>query len=119
MNYKKGQVVITPDGKAKIIVVDSVDKTVRVQHLEARTPVTDYRFSDLKLEKEKPQQIEAGEWLYKGCFIQKNMPHPQLVGNFVVFKNNQAQDHVGRCFTFAEAKKLCKENECLDNYLIF
>mgnify|MGYP006321124579 FL=1 len=46
--YKKDQVVATPHGKAKITVVDEVNETVRVEHLEARTPITDYKFSDLK-----------------------------------------------------------------------
>jgi hypothetical protein len=49
--YTEGQTVMTPDGKAKIKVVDSIDRAVRVEHLEARTPVTDYRFEDLKPEK--------------------------------------------------------------------
>ena len=48
MMYKKGQTVITPHGKAIITIVDITYKTVRVEHLEARTPITDYRFSDLK-----------------------------------------------------------------------
>lgn len=65
---------------------------------------------------EKPKQIEVGEWLYKGCFIQESS-HPQLIGKYEVFKNNENQDHVGRCYTFAEAKRLCKENECTENYL--
>ncbi len=46
--FKKDQIVITPHGNAKITIVDAVGKAVRVQHLEARTPITDYRFSDLK-----------------------------------------------------------------------
>jgi len=68
--------------------------------------------------KEKPKQIEVGEWLYKGCFIQES-EHPQLVGKYEVFKNNKNQDHVDRCYTFTEAKKLCVENECFDNVLEF
>jgi hypothetical protein len=67
---------------------------------------------------EKPKQIEVGEWLYKGCFIQLSV-HPQLVGKYVVFKNNEDQDHVGSCYTFVEAKRLCKENECTENHLVF
>lgn len=65
-----------------------------------------------------PVQIDSLEWLYKGCFIQKN-DHPKLLGNYSVFKNNKNQDNIGRCFTFTEAKKLCCENECFDNYLKF
>lgn len=68
--------------------------------------------------KEKLRQIEVGEWLYKGCFIQKSK-HPKLVGNYEVFKNNKQQSHVGRCYTFMEAKRLCVENECTDNTLSF
>ena len=56
--------------------------------------------------KEKPRQIEVGEWLYKGCFIQEST-HPQLIGKYEVFKNDEPQTHVGRCHTFTEAKKLC------------
>lgn len=118
MTYKKGQVVITPDGKAKIEVVDLVNKAVRVQHLEAKTPVTDYKFSDLKPYEDKPRQIEVGEWLYRGCFIQESV-HPELIGKYEVFKNNESQDHVGRCHKFSEAKKLCEDNECFDNYFIY
>jgi len=68
--------------------------------------------------KEKPKQIETVEWLYKGCFIQESK-HPELYGNYEVFKNNENQDHVGRTKTFSSAKKLCEENECFDNYLDF
>jgi len=42
---------------------------------------------------EKPRQIECGEWLYKGCFIQE-FDHPQLVGKYEVFKNDEPQSHV-------------------------
>lgn len=48
--YKVNQIVVTPHGKAKVTVVDEIGKAVRVEHLEARTPITDYRFSDLKIE---------------------------------------------------------------------
>lgn len=47
---KVNQIVLTPHGTAKIIVVDEICKAVRVDHLEATTPITDYRFSDLKIE---------------------------------------------------------------------
>ncbi len=46
--YNIDQIVTTPHGKAKITVVDTIGKAVRVEHLEARTPITDYRFTDLK-----------------------------------------------------------------------
>lgn len=68
--------------------------------------------------KEKPKQIEVGEWLYKGCFIQESQ-HPRLIGKYVVFKNDETQSHVGRCYTFMDAKKLCEENECFENTLFF
>ena len=47
-NYSVDQRVLTPKGKAVIKIVDHVQECVRVKHLEASTPVTDYRFSDLK-----------------------------------------------------------------------
>lgn len=71
-----------------------------------------------KMTKEKPRQIEVGEWLYKGCFIQESI-HPKLIGKYEVFKNDEPQTHVGRCYTFNEAKKLCEENECFENVLSF
>lgn len=64
------------------------------------------------------KQIDSDEWLYKGCFIQKS-EHPQLIGKYEVFKNDERQTHVGRCYTFTEAKKLCVENECFENVLVF
>lgn len=68
--------------------------------------------------KNNPILIEVDEWLYMGCFIQKSK-HPELIGNYEVFKNNENQDHVGRTYTFVEAKRLCVENQCHDNYLDF
>lgn len=47
-SYRVDQKVITPRGKAIIKIVDDVQECVRVKHLEGSTPVTDYRFSDLK-----------------------------------------------------------------------
>jgi hypothetical protein len=64
--------------------------------------------------KEKPIQVDPEEWVYKGCFVQKQ-EHPKLTGRYEVFKNDEQQTHVGRCYTFAEAKKLCEENECFEN----
>ncbi len=64
------------------------------------------------------KQIDPEEWLYKGCFIQKSV-HPQLIGKYVVFQNNEEQTHIGRTYTFAEAKKLCEANECTENFLSF
>ena len=68
--------------------------------------------------KKKPRQIEVNEWLFMGCFIQASKHH-NLIGNYEVFKNNEKQTHVGRCYTFTEAKRLCIENLCTDNYLEF
>jgi hypothetical protein len=45
--FLNGETVITPVGKAVIEKIDNIDKAVRVKHLEAKTPVTDYRFADL------------------------------------------------------------------------
>ena len=64
------------------------------------------------------QQIDTEEWLYFGCFIQKSQ-HPQLCGKYEVFKNNEEQTHVGRAMTLLEAKRLCKENKCKNNFLKF
>ena len=86
-----------------------------------------FKLTDLKLgenilygtiDNNRPRQIENGEWIYKGCFIQESK-HPKLEGNYEVFKNNKEQSHVGRCYTFDEAKKLCEENECFDNFFYF
>jgi hypothetical protein len=66
----------------------------------------------------KPQQIDSQEWLYMGCFISKQ-EHPQLSGNYSVFQNNEEQTDIGRCYTFAEAKKLCEQNICTDNAQLF
>jgi len=72
----------------------------------------------MKIKFAKPTQIECSEWLYKGCFISK-FEHPKLVGRYEVFKNDEKQTHVGRCYTFEEAKVLCDKNECYENKLIF
>ncbi len=69
-------------------------------------------------EMQKIKCISHDEWIYMGCFIQKSK-HPQLIGNYEVFKNDKRQTHIGRCYTFAEAKKLCIENKCDINYLTF
>ena len=64
------------------------------------------------------KQIDTQEWIYKGCFIQE-FKHPILFGKYTVFKNNEAQTHVGRYSSMKDAKKACIENECNDNYLKF
>lgn len=64
-----------------------------------------------------PKQIEVGEWLYYGCFIQKQQ-HPDLAP-YVVFKNDKPQTHVGTAYTFTEAKKLCRLNEVKEEYVKF
>lgn len=60
----------------------------------------------MRKEHARLKQIDTDEWLYYGCFIQKSV-HPKLVGKYEVFKNDEPQTHIGRCHTFAEAKKLC------------
>lgn len=65
---------------------------------------------------QKPVAIEVGEWYFKGCFIQESK-HPQLVGKYEVFKDDENQTHVDRCHTFTEAKKLCVENEVTEPHL--
>lgn len=66
----------------------------------------------------KPIQLEDGEWLYGGCFIQKN-DHPSLIYKYVVFKNNEEQTHIGGAFSKKEAMKLCEDNPCFENHLDF
>lgn len=56
-----------------------------------------------------PIQIEVGEWWFKGCFIQQQS-HPELKP-FRVFQDTEEQKTVGTCYTFQEAKRICKENE--------
>lgn len=46
--FELNELVITPKGKARIVVLDSVNKCVRVKHLEARTAITDFYTKDLK-----------------------------------------------------------------------
>lgn len=47
-NVTLNQEVMTPFGKAKITVIDRINKNVRVVHLESKIPITDFRFEDLK-----------------------------------------------------------------------
>jgi hypothetical protein len=63
-------------------------------------------------------KIDNDEWLYKGCFISKSI-HPLLFGKYSVFKNDESQTWIDRAKNLKEAKKLCEENECFDNYLKF
>ena len=60
--------------------------------------------------KEKPIQTEAGEWLYKGCYIQESI-HPKLSGKYEVFKDNKAHTHIGRYSNFKDALKACKDSQ--------
>jgi hypothetical protein len=64
------------------------------------------------MEIKKPIQIEADEWWFKGCFIQKQI-HP-LIKPYHVFKDTEQQETIDTCFTFTEAKKLCNLNEVKD-----
>lgn len=54
-------------------------------------------------------QIDVDEWWFLGCFIQKQI-HPQLKP-YHVFKDSEAQETIGACNTFAEAKKMCVLNK--------
>lgn len=58
---------------------------------------------------DKPILVCIDEWYFKGCFIQKQ-EHPMLKP-FHVFQDTEEQRTVGTCFTFSEAKTLCKQNE--------
>lgn len=65
--------------------------------------------------KDKPTQIEDGEWYYKGCFIQSSvMPHVHK--GYFVFKDTEYQETIGSPHTFAEAKSLCEKNEVKQPY---
>lgn len=64
--------------------------------------------------KEKPVQIEIGEWLYKGNFIQEQN-HPELP-KFRIFGADKEQTHVGTCNTFAQAKNIAELNENKEPY---
>jgi len=66
----------------------------------------------------KPKQIDPNEWLFHGCFIQESV-YRNTDGKYLVFKNNEEEEHVGRCHTFTEAKRLCVENKCEENHVIF
>jgi hypothetical protein len=46
--FEVDEIVLTPHGKAIIKIVNKKEKTVRVEHLEAKTPITDYYFSEIK-----------------------------------------------------------------------
>ncbi len=61
--------------------------------------------------KPKPVQIEAGEWYYKGCFIQEQN-HPSLL-KYRVFKDDENQTEVDTCGTMKDAKALCEQNEVI------
>jgi hypothetical protein len=60
----------------------------------------------------KPINIDTDEWWFKGCFIQKQK-HLKLT-HYHVFRDTEQQESIGTCFTFLEAKKLCKLNEVKD-----
>lgn len=58
----------------------------------------------------KPVQIETGEWYFAGCFIQE-VVMPQIFAKYEVFKDDEAQTHVGHYKTFREAQRAARENE--------
>jgi hypothetical protein len=63
----------------------------------------------------KPIGIEVGEWYFKGCFIQEQNHY--MLDKYIVFKDNEYQDHVGAASTMAMAKKLCLQNEVTEPHL--
>lgn len=67
---------------------------------------------------EPKQLVDEEEWLYRGCFIQKQ-EHPQLQKGFCVWKNNVSQTHLAVVSTFKEAKLVCEEHSCFDNHQKF
>lgn len=48
IKVRVGQMVETPYGKAVVKVIDRATKAVRVRHIDAKTPVTDFYIKDLK-----------------------------------------------------------------------
>lgn len=68
--------------------------------------------------KDKPEQVEIGEWKYLGCVIQKNS-HPKLYGNYEVFVDDENETHLDRTYTFTEAKTVCKEKNKIINKKYF
>ncbi len=53
--------------------------------------------------------IETGEWHCAGNFIQEN-EHPELMGRYEVFRDDECQTHIGRYCTFNEAKRESRNN---------
>lgn len=62
----------------------------------------------------KPIQIEIGEWLYMGCFIQEQK-YPGLLP-FVIFDGTEQQNHIDTCMTFEQAKKIAEKNKIENPY---
>jgi len=71
-------------------------------------------FNDMRLGEwySRPIQVEDGEWLYKGNFIQKQ-DHPELL-KYCVFSAKDDRRHIGVSNTWKGAKELCKDNQ--ENY---
>jgi hypothetical protein len=95
-------------GKSAILkqIRELKEKGYNVKSCYMATSVRDFHDYYLYY-KDKPVQVEDGEWKYKGCFIQKSI-HPKLIGKFEVFKDDEGQTHIGRYHTFSEAKKMCE-----------
>lgn len=67
---------------------------------------------------EVPVQIEDGEWLCSGNFIQKQ-DHPKLEGKYVVFSNNEEQTHIAVAYSFSQAVSFARLHPCNENYQQF
>lgn len=63
-----------------------------------------------RFKKMKPTLVSGGEWYFMGCFIQRQDIRPSAEP-FHVFQDNKDQTSVGSCFTFTEAKKICRLNK--------
>lgn len=100
MEFKERQLVMTPHGKAKVLIVDNINKSVRVEHLQARCPITDYKFSDLKLVE---NEIAIGDYMQgnicnsRGDTIDKFIGH---VDGFTKTKRIRIKNNEGKIRNF-------------------
>jgi hypothetical protein len=60
----------------------------------------------------KATKISLEEWWYKGCFIR--LQNHTTLGKYIVYKDNEDQDHIGVANKMDLAKNLCELNEVLD-----
>lgn len=59
--YNKNQIVQTPLGIAQITIANNSEQSVRVKHLQSKTPITDFRMSELTSAERLNTQIKVGE----------------------------------------------------------